>query len=124
MAAPQFHETVMGHRFFEVQVPKLIKAIDRLATAMEETNANPMHTAYTQVFKYVNGKMIYFSGTNNTGEHQFTDDEAAAVKFYDLDEAMKYHTKDGYGLVTKVNPVHRSNTAANEETPVIDNINL
>lgn len=33
-----FHETVYGHRFFDVQLPKLTKAIDRLAAAMEESN--------------------------------------------------------------------------------------
>lgn len=36
--AIQFHETVMGHRFFEQQLPQLIKAVNRLAAAMEEAN--------------------------------------------------------------------------------------
>lgn len=121
MPAPQFHETMYGKRFFESQLPKLTKAIDRLAAAMEEANAKPKHTDYTLVFKYVKGKMVYFSGVNSTGVHQFTEDEATAVKFYDLDEAMKFHAQEGYGLVTKVNPVHRSNASSNAETPVIDN---
>lgn len=121
MPAPQFHETMYGKRFFESQLPKLTKAIDRLAAAMEEANTKPKHTDYTLVFKYVKGKMVYFSGVNSTGAHQFTEDEATAVKFYDLDEAMKFHTQEGYGLVTKVNPVHRSSASAKAETPVIDN---
>lgn len=32
----QFHETVMGHRFFEGQLPALIKGINRLADIQEE----------------------------------------------------------------------------------------
>lgn len=39
MAGPNFHETVMGHRFFGSQLPKLINAIERLAMAVEESNA-------------------------------------------------------------------------------------
>ena len=116
-----FHETVMGHRFFEVQLPKLTKAIDRLAAAMEEANAKPNNTDYTLVFKYVKGKMVYFSGTNSTGVHQFTEDEAKAVKFHDLDEAMKFHTSHGYGLETIVPAVHHSDASGSSETPVIDN---
>lgn len=46
--AIQFHETVMGHRFFEQQLPQLIKAVERLAAAMEYANsAKPADT--TQV---------------------------------------------------------------------------
>lgn len=105
MAGISFHESGYGQRFFDMQLPKLTKAIDRLAAAMEEANAKPNNTDYTLVFKYVKGKMVYFSGTDSTGVHQFTEDEAKAVKYYDLDEAMKYHAQEGYGLVTKVNPV-------------------
>lgn len=36
--AIQFHETVMGHRFFEFQLPQLIKALNRFADAMEKAN--------------------------------------------------------------------------------------
>ena len=34
----QFHETVRGTRFFDHDVPKLIKSITRLADAIEESN--------------------------------------------------------------------------------------
>lgn len=34
----QFHETGYGKRFFEHQLPELIKAINRLADAIEENN--------------------------------------------------------------------------------------
>ena len=34
-----FHETVMGRRFYDAQLPSLIKSIDRLAKAVEEQNA-------------------------------------------------------------------------------------
>lgn len=121
MAGPQFHETDYARKFFNSQLPKLTKAIDRLAAAMEEANAKPKHTDYTLVFKYVKGKMVYFSGVNSTGVHQFTEDEASAVKFYDLDEAMKFHTSHGYGLETIVPAVRHSDASANAETPVIDN---
>ena len=33
---PEFHLSPYGKRFFESQLPKLIKAIDRLAAAIEE----------------------------------------------------------------------------------------
>lgn len=32
----QFFETAMGHKFFEVQLPKLIKTLGRIADAMEK----------------------------------------------------------------------------------------
>ncbi len=34
----EFFQTVMGKRFFEGQLPSLIKAINRLADAVEESN--------------------------------------------------------------------------------------
>ena len=34
----QFFETVMGRRFFEGQLPSLIKAVNRLADAVEKAN--------------------------------------------------------------------------------------
>lgn len=43
--APQFHETVMGHRFFNSQLPELTKAINRLANGMQAEQSqtgNPM----------------------------------------------------------------------------------
>ena len=119
----QFHETGYGKRFFEAQLPQLTKALNRLAAAIEEANAKPNNTDYTLVFKYVKGKMVYFSGTNSTGVHQFTEDEAKAVKFHDLDEAMKYHVKEGYGLVTKVNPVPRGSVQMSLQPSKNDNTN-
>ena len=35
---PQFHETGYGRSFFQSQLPNLIKAINRLADAMEKQN--------------------------------------------------------------------------------------
>lgn len=35
---PQFHETGYGRTFFQSQLPNLIKAINRLADAMEKHN--------------------------------------------------------------------------------------
>ena len=35
---PQFHETGYGKTFFQSQLPNLIKAINRLAEAMEKQN--------------------------------------------------------------------------------------
>lgn len=32
----QFHETIYGKRFFEKQLPDLIKALERIAKALEE----------------------------------------------------------------------------------------
>lgn len=33
-----FHETVMGNRFFTSQLPQLIRALNRLSEAVEESN--------------------------------------------------------------------------------------
>ena len=123
MAGLNFHETARGTWFFDVQLPKLTKAIDRLAAAIEEANTKPNYTDYTLVFKYVKGKMVYFSGTDSIGEHQFTENEAAAVKFHDLDEAMKYHMQEGYGLLTKVNPVQDGNSQMTLQNSANDNTN-
>lgn len=32
----QFFETVMGHKFFEVQVPKLVNSLERIANALDK----------------------------------------------------------------------------------------
>ena len=34
----QFHETTYGKRFFDSQLPKLIKALERIADALEKQN--------------------------------------------------------------------------------------
>lgn len=35
---PRFDETVYGKRFFDSQLPKLIKALERIADALEKQN--------------------------------------------------------------------------------------
>jgi len=39
MMGPEFFQTGMGRKFYEADVPKLIEAINRLATAIEKQNA-------------------------------------------------------------------------------------
>jgi hypothetical protein len=34
----QFFQTVMGHRFYEADVPRLINALERIAKALEKRN--------------------------------------------------------------------------------------
>ena len=34
----QFHETVMGQRFFQGQLPKLIKALEKIGAELERAN--------------------------------------------------------------------------------------
>lgn len=41
---PQFHETMYGQSFFTNQLPRLIKALERIATALEEQNKPPKDT--------------------------------------------------------------------------------
>ena len=36
----QFHETMYGKRFFDSQLPKLIKSLERIADALEKQNEN------------------------------------------------------------------------------------
>lgn len=38
-AGPEFFQTIMGHKFFENDVPRIMKALERLAVALEERNA-------------------------------------------------------------------------------------
>lgn len=35
---PHFHETGYGRKFFEKQLPDLIRAVERIADALEEQN--------------------------------------------------------------------------------------
>lgn len=35
---PQFHETILGRRFFEGQLPKLIEKLDTLANELKRRN--------------------------------------------------------------------------------------
>lgn len=34
----QFFQSVMGHKFYEADVPHLIRALERIATALEKQN--------------------------------------------------------------------------------------
>ena len=43
---PQFHESQYGQRFFNKQLPDLIKAINRLADAVEEANKKNENKKY------------------------------------------------------------------------------
>lgn len=36
MPAPEFHETKMGYNFYNRDVPKFIKAVERIADALEK----------------------------------------------------------------------------------------
>lgn len=38
MAGPNFHETQMGRAFFEGTMPKIRKALERIANALEENH--------------------------------------------------------------------------------------
>lgn len=38
----QFHETIRGKRFFDGQLPALIKALERIADALEKQNESKM----------------------------------------------------------------------------------
>lgn len=35
---PQFHETGYGRRFFESDLPRLVRALERIATQLEAAN--------------------------------------------------------------------------------------
>lgn len=35
---PEFFQTRMGMRFFEVEVPRIVSALERIAAAMEKAN--------------------------------------------------------------------------------------
>jgi hypothetical protein len=41
MSGVPFHQTVVGHRFFEHQLPELIRQLARIADQLEKLNKNP-----------------------------------------------------------------------------------
>lgn len=41
---PQFFQTGMGQKFFEVTVPRMVKALERIADSLEEANARERKT--------------------------------------------------------------------------------
>ena len=46
-----FHETIYGHRFFEAQLPNLIKAMERIADGLAHLEAgSPQSTTPTSSF--------------------------------------------------------------------------
>lgn len=38
---PEFFQTVMGHKFYEADVPRVAKALERIASALEKRNEDP-----------------------------------------------------------------------------------
>ncbi len=40
MSGAPFHQTVVGHRFFEHQLPELIRQLARIADQLEKLNKN------------------------------------------------------------------------------------
>ena len=42
----KFHETMYGKRFFESQLPKLIKELERIADALEKQNTKKEKSDY------------------------------------------------------------------------------
>lgn len=40
MDMPEFFQTMMGKKFYESDMPKLIKSLDKIATQMERLNDN------------------------------------------------------------------------------------
>jgi len=41
---PQFHETLRGKKFFEADLPRLIKALERVADQIEQANQSSSDT--------------------------------------------------------------------------------
>jgi len=44
MPIPQFHETLRGRKFFEADLPRLIKALERIADQLEKSNQSNSDT--------------------------------------------------------------------------------
>ena len=61
----QFHETVRGARFFDHEVPTLIKSINRLAAAIEESNRLQQEAAAKTVTTPAKQAETYFCYTTN-----------------------------------------------------------
>jgi len=45
---PQFHETMMGRKFFESDLSRLIKALERVAEQLEKANRSSSDAQITQ----------------------------------------------------------------------------
>lgn len=39
MAGPEFFQTIMGRKFYEADVPRIAKALERIANSFEKVNA-------------------------------------------------------------------------------------
>lgn len=48
---PEFFQTVMGHQFYDGTMPKIAKALERIAAALEQSNApkNDLLTALVRI---------------------------------------------------------------------------
>jgi hypothetical protein len=55
---PSFFQTIMGHTFYEGTVPRIAKALERIAIALEEANKKAAATPAAQ------------DNTNNSKEAQ------------------------------------------------------
>jgi hypothetical protein len=64
----QFHETVRGARFFDHEVPTLIKSINRLAAAIEESNRLQQEVAAKTVATPAKQAETYFCYTAYNAE--------------------------------------------------------
>lgn len=49
MNGPQFFQTIMGRRFFEADVPRMVSVLERIADAMEKANARMASDELEQV---------------------------------------------------------------------------
>jgi len=54
MPMPQFYETLKGRKFFEADLPRLIKALERVADQLEKANQSSSDTQINQSRQEVN----------------------------------------------------------------------
>ncbi len=52
---PEFFQTQMGHLFYEGTIPRIAKALERIATALEKQNEPPVVANTDNIPVYVDG---------------------------------------------------------------------
>jgi hypothetical protein len=66
---PEFFQTVMGHRFYEGQLPRLIKALERIADCLEKNNEKSQRAGGEDRLSTMSVDCIHAStSSNNEGD--------------------------------------------------------
>lgn len=80
---PEFFQTIMGRKFYEADVPRAIKALERVASALEKQNVAPEKPIPAPVSGGVEATARALARQNyeQDGEIEFDDDAEVSLAF-------------------------------------------